>query len=234
MGREEATSRGVMYVVQEAARALDIELKGSKVAVQGFGNVGWNAARLLEQDADCSVVAVSDSRGAIHDPHGLDILEVYQHKRRNGTVLGYEGAEEMTQDDLLHLDVDVLVPAALENAIHSDNVDGIKARIVAEGANGPTTPTADGILYGKGIMVVPDILANAGGVTVSYFEWVQDLQFLFWTKEEIERKLKGIMVDAFDRVHGLSVSTNVDMRTAAYMIAMRDVARAIELRGLFP
>jgi glutamate dehydrogenase (NAD(P)+) len=233
-GREEATSRGVLFVVQEAAKALDLELKGSKVAVQGFGNVGWNAARLLEHDADCSVVAVSDSRGAIHDPNGLDILEVYQYKRRNGSVLGYEGTEEITQEDLLHLDVDVLVPAALENAIHSDNVDGIKARIVAEGANGPTTPIADDILYGKGIMVVPDILANAGGVTVSYFEWVQDLQFLFWTKEEIERKLKGIMVDAFDRVHDLSESTNVDMRTAAYMIAMRDVARAIKLRGLFP
>ena len=233
-GREEATSRGVMYVVEEGAEVLGMDLKGASVAVQGFGNVGWNASRLLEQEAGCKVVGVSDSRGGIYDPDGLDTLLVYQHKRRNGSVIGYEGAEDVTQDQLLALGVDVLVPAALENAIHSDNADDIKAKMVAEGANGPTTPAANDILFEKKKMVIPDILANAGGVTVSYFEWVQDLQFLFWTKEEIERRLKGIMVDAFHRVYDLSVSTGVDMRTAAYMIAMRDVARAIELRGLFP
>lgn len=233
-GRDEATSRGLMYVVQDAARILNIDLKSSTVAVQGFGNVGWHAARLLAYEAGCKVIAVSDSSGGILNENGLDPLEVFEHKRATGSVKDFERAENITQEELLETDCTILVPAALEDVIRKENADLIKAGIVAEGANGPTTPEADRILREKGTMVIPDILANAGGVTVSYFEWVQDLQFFFWSIEEIKKRLKDLMRSSFAAVHGVSKTQEVDLRTAAYMLALKEVVRAAEARGMFP
>ncbi|MDD1768505.1 MAG: Glu/Leu/Phe/Val dehydrogenase [Methanomassiliicoccales archaeon] len=233
-GRDEATSRGLMYVIQDAARISKIDLEKSTVAVQGFGNVGWHAARLLAYEAGCKVVAVSDSSGGILNKRGLDPFEVFEHKRKTGSVKDFNGAENITQEELLQTDCTILVPAALEDVIQKDNEDLIKARIVAEGANGPTTPEADMILHDKGTMVIPDILANAGGVTVSYFEWVQDLQFFFWSIEEIKKRLKDLMTSSFAAVHGVSKTQMVDMRTAAYILALKEVVRATETRGMFP
>ncbi|QLH75704.1 MAG: Glu/Leu/Phe/Val dehydrogenase [Methanomassiliicoccales archaeon] len=233
-GREDATSRGIMYVAQRAAKAKGLDLKGSEVVVQGFGNVGWNTARLLSKEAGCKIIAVSDSNGGILDRDGLDPVKVMEHKRHNGTVEGYGRSDKITNEELLELDCDLLVPAALENQITRANADRIKARMIVEGANGPTTPDADAILFEREIMLVPDILANAGGVTASYFEWVQDLQYLFWTVEEVNGRLKQIMDASFDKILELSRQKKVDMRTAANIIAIKDVARAIELRGLFP
>jgi glutamate dehydrogenase (NAD(P)+) len=233
-GRDEATSRGVMYVIQEAARAKGMELRGARVAVQGFGNVGWHAARLLHQEASCKVIAVSDSQGGIFDANGLDPVKVMEHKKASGTVRGYPGATSITNLELLELDCDILVPAALENVISPEVAGRIKAKIVAEGANGPTQPEADAVLFDRGIMLIPDILANAGGVTASYFEWVQDLQSFFWTNDEIKLRLKEIMVTAFANVHRIAQDKKVDMRTAAYLYSLKSVARALELRGIFP
>jgi glutamate dehydrogenase (NAD(P)+) len=233
-GRDEATSRGIMYIAQQAARRKGMEMKGASVAVQGFGNVGWNAARLLASETGCKVVAVSDSSGGVHDPNGVDPVLVMEHKKRTGSVEGYGRTQRITNEELLELECDILVPAALENQITHLNAEGIKAKVVVEGANGPTTPEADEILYQRGIMLVPDILANAGGVTASYFEWVQDLQYFFWTTEEVRQRLKVIMDDAFERVFSMAQKEKVDLRTGANMLAMREVARAIELRGLFP
>jgi glutamate dehydrogenase (NAD(P)+) len=233
-GRDVATSRGLMYVIEEAAKVKDMPLKGASVAVQGYGNVGGNAARLLSNEDGCRIVAVSDSSGGIYNPKGLELAKVDEWKEKEGELKGFKGANGISNEELLQLECDVLVPAALENQIRSDNAEKVKAKIVAEGANGPTTPDADVILREKGVMLLPDILANAGGVTVSYFEWVQDLQFLFWTVEEINERLKKIMTSSFRKVHDISVAKKVDLRTAGYMVAMSDVARAIELRGLFP
>ncbi|MDD1770332.1 MAG: Glu/Leu/Phe/Val dehydrogenase, partial [Methanomassiliicoccales archaeon] len=233
-GREEATSRGVMYVAEEAAKAKGFELKGASVAVQGFGNVGWNAARLLHQESGCRIIAVSDSTGGIYSEKGFDPVAVYEHKKKIGTVKGFTGTKDITNEELLELKCDLLVPAALENVITADNAAKIKAKFVVEGANGPTTPEADEMLFKKGVMLVPDILANAGGVTVSYFEWVQDLQFFFWTTEQIKERLKEIMTSSFKRVYDLSQAKKVDLRTAAYMLALSEVARAFELRGVYP
>ena len=233
-GREEATSRGVMYIAQEAARVKGMDLKGARVAIQGFGNVGWNAARLLHQEGGAKVIAVSDSSGGIYNEKGLDPLSVSEHKKKTGSVQNYQGARNITNEELLELDCDVLVPAALENVITKENAPRIKAKIIVEGANGPTTPEADRMLSDKGIMIMPDILANAGGVTVSYFEWVQDLQFFFWTTDQIRERLKEIMTNAFARVHEVAESKKVDHRTAAYMLALKEVARAFELRGVYP
>jgi glutamate dehydrogenase/leucine dehydrogenase len=233
-GREEATARGVMCVIQEACKAKKLDIRGATVAVQGFGNVGWNAARLLFQEAGCTVVAVSDSTGGIYDPKGLDPMRVHEFKKKGGSVVGFPGSREISNEKLLELDVDILVPAALEHVITKDNAKRIKAKIVAEGANGPTTPEADAILYKNGIMLVPDILANAGGVTASYFEWVQDLQFFFWSVDEIKERLRAIMTNAFAPVYKISKEKKVDMRTAAYILALGEVARALELRGIYP
>ncbi len=233
-GRDEATSRGIMYVAHQAARKRGLDIKGAKVVVQGFGNVGWNAARLLATEAGCKVVAVSDSNGGIHDPQGLDPVLVMEHKKRTGSVEGYGRSESISNEGLLELECDILVPAALESQITKANVERIKASIVVEGANGPTTPEADEVLWQRGVMLVPDILANAGGVTASYFEWVQDLQYFFWTTEEVKQRLKTIMDDSFERVHTAAQKAKVDMRTGANMLAIKEVARAIELRGLFP
>jgi glutamate dehydrogenase (NAD(P)+) len=234
LGRDEATSRGLMDVVEEAAKVKGLKLKGAKVAIQGYGNVGWHAARLLNEEAGCDVIAVSDSTGGIMNKHGLDPRKVYEHKRRTGTVMEYPKAVCVSNEELLEMECDILVPAALENSITDKNADNIKAIIVAEGANGPTSPAADRILSEKGIMVIPDILANAGGVTVSYFEWVQGLQHFSWSLEEIKERLKGIMVQSFSKVFSTSQLEGVDMRWAAYIVAMKEVVKVIELRGIFP
>jgi glutamate dehydrogenase (NAD(P)+) len=233
-GREEATSRGLMYCVREAMRARKLETAESTAVIQGFGNVGGNAARLLRDELGLKVTAVSDSSGGIYDPAGLDIRKVEVHKRTTGSVKGFPGAADITNRELLELDCTVLVPAALEGAIDGSNADRIKASIVAEGANGPTLPEADRILFEKGVMLIPDILANAGGVTASYFEWVQDLQFYFWNVTEVNERLNRIMTAAFNKVHSSSAEKKVDMRTGAYLLAVREVVNAIEMRGIYP
>jgi len=230
-GRREATGRGVMLVVREAAKLLGISLIGARVAVQGYGNVGSAAARLLAGQG-CRIIAVSDVRGGAYDPNGLDLAELDEYVRANGTVFGF--ATPITNADLLELDCDILIPAAVENQITAANAHRVKARIVAEGANGPTTPEADRILNERGVFVIPDILANAGGVTVSYFEWVQDLQSFFWDEEDINAKLEKVMVRAFREVVTLARSERVDLRLAAHILAVSRVAQAIRLRSIYP
>lgn len=233
-GREEATSRGLMYCVREAMAVEGLKRAGATAVVQGFGNVGWNAARLLKDELGLTITALSDSSGAILDKAGLDPVSVYEHKQRTGSVLGYPGATEISNEELLEMECTVLVPAAMENAITSANADRVKARIVAEGANGPTTPEADLVLDEKGIMLIPDVLCNAGGVTVSYFEWVQDLQFHFWSNAQIRDRLNEIMTYAFARVYATAGAKEVDMRTAAYLLAVGEVVQATKLRGIYP
>jgi glutamate dehydrogenase (NAD(P)+) len=234
IGRDEATSRGLMYITEEAAKTKEMRLKDASIAIQGFGNVGGNAARLLASEAGAKIVAVSDSHGGIYNRDGLNVASVERYKRETGSLHDYPDAKNIDNSELLELNCDILVPAALENVINEKNADRIVAKIIVEGANGPTTPKADEILQQKGIMVVPDILSNAGGVTVSYFEWVQDLQFFFWTLDEVNARLRQVMTSAYGKVNLLAHSREVDMRTAADMIAMGDVAKAIQLRGIFP
>ncbi len=233
LGRNEATGRGVMFTTLEALKTLDIPVEGATVVVQGYGNAGSVAAYLL-QDAGAQIIAVSDSKGGIFNPHGLDTRDVLRHKRETGSVIEYPGADFVTNAELLELSCDVLVPAALENQITAANADRIQAKIVAEAANGPTTPAADDILFERGIFVIPDILCNAGGVTVSYFEWVQDLQQFFWTEEEINRRMRRILVNSFNEVLQVARKKEVDMRTAAYIRAIDRVARATMIRGIYP
>ena len=233
-GRRGATSRGVMYAAFSALHEAGVDHRGVTVAVQGFGKVGGLAAQFLH-DAGCIVVAVSDWKGGVHNPRGLDPAALLKHLRAGAdTVVGYPGTEPITNDELLELDVDVLVPAALEGVIHDGNADRIRARFVVEGANGPTTPDADAVLEGNGITVVPDVLANAGGVAVSYFEWVQDLQAWFWTEDEVNDKLKVLMESAYDQVSQLAGDRGVSLRTAAQMIGVGRVAEAHRTRGLYP
>ncbi len=229
LGRNEATSRGVMYTVIEAAEHLGIDLKGAKVAVQGYGNVGYHAARLLNE-LGCKIVAVSDSKGGIYNVKGLDPEKVMEYKDKTGSVLSYEGCENITNEGILELDCDILVPAALENQITKANAGKIKAKIVAEGANGPTTPEADEILFRSGVFVIPDILANSGGVIVSYFEQVQNQMNYYWTEEEVRTKLQSTIVSAFKDVLAVAQQYNVNMRVAAYMNAVKRVADAMFLR----
>jgi glutamate dehydrogenase (NAD(P)+) len=233
LGRNEATARGTVFTLQQASRTRDLPLNGARVAIQGYGNAGSIAADLLAAEGS-TIVAVSDSSGGIHNPAGLDPAKVSAWKREHGTVVGFPGADEISNSALLEVDCDILVPAALENQITDKNADRIKARIVAEAANGPTTPEADAILYERGVFLIPDILCNAGGVTVSYFEWVQDMQSFFWTEQRINESLKEIMDQAFEAVHAMSHRHDVDMRTAAYMVAVARVAEATTLRGLYP
>ncbi len=233
-GREEATSRGVLYTTRQAAMILGLDLAKARVVIQGYGNVGYNAARLFHEEGGSKIVAVSDSRGAIRDKEGLDPLAVKAHKDETGSVAGFPGAEPITPKELLAEKADVLIPAALSGWITADNVDAVQTRIIAEGANGPTTPDADQVLFERDITVIPDILCNAGGVTVSYFEWVQSLQQFFWSLEEVKQRLEEIMVKAFDRVWEMAQEENVDMRTAAYMVAMKKIVRAYEIRGIYP
>ncbi|MBM3465690.1 MAG: Glu/Leu/Phe/Val dehydrogenase [Armatimonadetes bacterium] len=234
-GRSEATGRGCVFVIQEAAAVVGMELKGAEVVVQGFGNAGSVAAYLLH-DLGARIRAVSDSRGAIvaEDEAGLDPRKLLSYKKEHESVLGFVGTRAIRNEELLCLPCDVLIPAALENQITEEIAHGVRARIVAEAANGPTTREADKILYDKGILVLPDILANAGGVTVSYFEWVQDLQSFFWNEGQINEKLRAIMTRAFNSVHGIHQEWQTDMRTAAYILAIQRVAEATKIRGIFP
>lgn len=233
LGRLTATARGVLYVLQEAASLVKLDLSAATAAVQGFGNVGYHAARLMDE-IGVKVVAVSDVVGGVYNPKGLSIQDVYKHCRESGSVVNYPEAENISNADLLALSCDVLVPAALENQITKANAETVKARLIVEGANGPTTPFADDILQEKNVFLVPDILANAGGVTVSYFEWVQNVQKLFWTEEDINTRLHQVMKKAFQEVYTISVREKVSMRTAAYMLAIHRVASAKKLRGIFP
>jgi glutamate dehydrogenase/leucine dehydrogenase len=233
LGRNEATARGCQFTIREACEEKKIPLRGSKVVVQGFGNAGNIAAKLLHSDG-ARIMAVSDSQAGIFNGDGLDPLKVLAHKEKTGSVKGYPGADTISNEKLLELQCDILVPAALENQIHAGNADRIKAKIVAEAANGPTTPAADEVLHKNGIFVIPDILANAGGVTVSYFEWVQGLYSFFWEEEEVNQKLEKIMKRAFHEVHRTAEKHDVHMRTAAYILAVGRVAEATRLRGIFP
>ncbi len=233
LGRNEATARGTVFTLLRAGPALKIPMEGARIAIQGYGNAGSIAAELLAAEG-ATIVAVSDSTGGIYNPRGLDPAKVSAWKREHGTVVGYRSSDEVTNQEILELDCEVLVPAALENQITRANAARVKARIVAEAANGPTTPEADEILTDRGVFMIPDILCNAGGVTVSYFEWVQDMQSFFWTEERINESLKEIMDRAFDAVYTMSDNHEVDMRTAAYMVAVARVAEATTLRGLYP
>jgi glutamate dehydrogenase (NAD(P)+) len=233
LGRREATGRGIVYCVQEASSLLKIPLQGARVAVQGFGNVGSVAAALLDE-LGARVIAVSDVRGGVYHDRGLNVPRLLRHQRERKTVVGFPEAEAITNADLLTLPSDILIPAALERQITRDNAGKIQCRILAEGANGPTTPEADAILRERDIFVIPDILCNAGGVTVSYFEWVQDLQNYFWTETQINRRLKQVLIKAFREVRALAQRTQVDMRMAALMLGVGRVADGTRVRGLFP
>jgi glutamate dehydrogenase (NAD(P)+) len=232
-GRREATGRGIVYAIYQAARHLGYEIRGRKVAVQGFGNVGSVAARLLWREG-CVIVAVSDIKGGIHNPAGIDIRQLEAHVAETGSVLGFPGTESVTNEELVTLPCDILVPAAVGGQIHAANADKIKASLVAEGANGPTTPEADVILRDRGVTVIPDILANAGGVVVSYFEWVQGLQYYFWRESEITARLQEVMTRAFNRVWALGAKEGTDLRTAALMEGVKRVAEGYKVRGLYP
>jgi glutamate dehydrogenase (NAD(P)+) len=232
-GRKDATARGCLFVTEEACRVKRMSLRGSTVAVQGFGNAGATAARLFAEKK-AKIIAISDSRGGVHNSRGIDPLKAMRYKERAGTVVGMPGTSRISNDDLLTMKCDILIPAALENVITLGNAEQIKAKIVAEAANGPTTPHADEVLARKGIMLLPDILANAGGVTVSYFEWAQDLQGYFWQEGEVNDKLEFVMKRAFNAVHESTRKHRVHMRTGAYILAVGRVADATMVRGLFP
>ncbi|MEM2105697.1 MAG: Glu/Leu/Phe/Val dehydrogenase [Candidatus Bathyarchaeia archaeon] len=232
-GREEATSRGVVICAREAAERLGLKFKGATVAVQGYGNVGWNAAKIAH-DMGCKIVAVSDSAGGIYCSEGLNPRKVYEHKTKTGSVINYPKCKNISNEELLETKCDILIPAALENQITKDNANKIRAKIIVEGANGPTTPEADKILREKGVFLVPDILANAGGVTASYFEWVQNLTREHWTLEEVNRKLENVIVKAFNDVYNLMEKEKESMRTAALMLGVGRVSEAIKTLGLWP
>jgi glutamate dehydrogenase (NAD(P)+) len=232
-GRNEATARGTVFCVIEAARHLGLELPKCTVAIQGFGNAGSIAASLIENEG-ATVVAVSDSTGGIHNPAGLDIRRVIAWKKEHGTVQGFPGSTDVTNAEVLEVDCNILIPAALENQITERNAGNIKARLIAEAANGPTTPEADRILFKNSKFMIPDILCNAGGVTVSYFEWVQDLNRDHWSERVVNEKLKEIMVKAFQEVLAIARREQCDMRTAAYLLAVQRVADATAMRGLYP
>jgi glutamate dehydrogenase (NAD(P)+) len=232
-GRGGSTSRGVMYQVLSALKTMGLGVDDVSVAVQGFGKVGSGAARMLH-DQGCRIVAVSDVMGGVYNERGLDPEAIEMHKREAGTVHEFKGGDPIDNETLLELEVDVLIPAALEGVIHEANADRIRTRVLVEGANGPTTPKADRILNERGVFIVPDILANAGGVTVSYFEWVQDLQAYFWTGDEVNLRLRQIMEGSFLDVYGLSQSKGWTMRQAATGLAVQRVAEAQRVRGLYP
>jgi len=232
-GRPEATGRGVMYQILSAFKTLGMGVDDVSVAVQGFGKVGSSVAKLLH-DQGCRIIAVSDLSGGIHNERGLDPEAVVRHVRECGSVGGFPGADPIANADLLALDVDVLVPAAVEGVINESNVDRVRARLIAEGANGPTTPAADRALNERKVLIVPDVMANAGGVVVSYFEWVQDLQAFFWSEEEVNRRLRQIMEHAFLEVYGMTREKGWTMRQAATVLGVSRVAEAWRVRGLYP
>ena len=232
-GRNEATARGAVYCIVEAANHLKLDLKGAKVVVQGFGNAGSIAAQLMTAEGS-TIIAVSDSQGGIRNDAGLDVERVIKWKQEHGTVVGFPGSTAVSNKDILEIPCDVLIPAALENQITGQNAGRIQAKIGAEAANGPTTPEADATLYERGVFLIPDILCNAGGVTVSYFEWVQDLNRDHWSEAQVNAKLKEIMTRAFGETLALSLRHEVNMRTGAYLLAVDRVAQATAMRGLYP
>jgi glutamate dehydrogenase (NAD(P)+) len=232
LGRREATGRGVMITTREAARHLGIDIKAATIAVQGFGNVGSVSADLLHE-LGAKIVAVTDWKGGVYNPAGLDIEALIAWTSTHKTVAGFPKAEALDGAKIFELDVDVLIPAALENQITMQNAPKIKAKIIAEGANGPTTPDADNHLHDRGVFIIPDILANAGGVTTSYFEWVQDRYGYFWEEREVNERLERKMVEAFNRVLATSLKYKCDMRTAAYIVAISQVASVTKLRGMY-
>lgn len=233
LGRFEATGRGCMISTQLASKHLGIPLNAASVAVQGFGNVGATAAKLLSKDGS-RITGISDSKGGIYNPNGLDVQKVARHKKETGSVINFKDAENITNTELLELECDILIPAAIENQIHKMNASSVKAKMIVEGANGPTTYEAAKVLRDKGIFVVPDILANAGGLVVSYFEWVQDLQSFFWSEEEVNNQLRRVMDNAFHEVLEISQRHKVDMRDAAYILAIKRIADTMRVRGIFP
>jgi glutamate dehydrogenase/leucine dehydrogenase len=232
-GRNEATARGCWFVIRSACEVMGISMDQATVAIQGFGNAGSIAAELLSRQG-VKIIAVSDSRGGIFNRAGLRVPELLRYKVKTGSVVDFPESEPINSQAILDLQCDILIPAALENQITLENAHRIKARIVAEAANGPTTPDADAVLHERGIMVIPDILANAGGVTVSYFEWVQDLQELFWDEDDVNRRLERVMVKAFTDVHATAKKYDADMRTGAYILAIDRVATATRVRGIWP
>src|SRR4249920_2209549 len=231
-GRREATGRGVMIVARESAKHVGFDIKGARIGVQGFGNVGSVSADLLA-GIGAKIVAVSDWKGGVYNAAGLDVPALIEHTRRNKTVAGFGAAEPLTNDQLFALDLDVLIPAALENQITMANAPGIRAKIIVEGANGPTTPDAHQHLHERGIFIVPDILANSAGVTTSYFEWVQDRYGYFWSEKEVNDRLEAKMCEAFNAVLQTSLKYKVDMRTAAYIVAISRVATVTRMRGMY-
>jgi len=233
LGRAEATGRGLLYIVQEAARQFGLSLEGATVAVQGFGNVGAVAAQLLAR-AGATIVAISDSAGAVYNEHGLDIDALMPHSRDRSPLTEATGGDQITNAELLAIPVDFLVPAALEGQIHDGNAGAVRARYVVEGANGPTTPEADAILAGNGIVLIPDIVANAGGVIVSYFEWVQDLQFYFWEEDEVNERLHRVITRAYRDVSAMAERNAVSLREAAMMLGVSRVVEATRIRGIYP
>jgi glutamate dehydrogenase (NAD(P)+) len=231
-GRREATGRGVMIVARESAKHVGFDIKGARIGVQGFGNVGSVSADLLA-GIGAKIVAVSDWKGGVYNAAGLDVPALIEHTRRNKTVAGFGAAEPLTNDQLFALELDILIPAALENQITMANAPGIRARVIVEGANGPTTPDAHQHLHDRGVFIVPDILANSSGVTTSYFEWVQDRYGYFWTEKEVNDRLEAKMSEAFTAVARTATSFNVDMRTAAYILAIDRVATVTRMRGMY-
>ncbi|WP_066638318.1 Glu/Leu/Phe/Val family dehydrogenase [Desulfolucanica intricata] len=230
-GRGDATARGGMYIIREAAKVRGIKLENATVAIQGYGNAGFFAASLAKALFGCKVVAVSDSKGGIYNKEGLDPQAVYDHKQKSRSVVDFPGAENITNEELLELDVDILIPCALENVITEKNAANIKAKIVAELANGPTTPEADGILYEKDIHVLPDFLCNSGGVTVSYFEMVQNFYMYYWEEAEVQERLDKKLTSAYYAVLNAAKEYKINMRQAAYVVAVQRVADAMKLRG---
>jgi len=232
-GRLEATARGVQVITREAMRDYDMVPEDCSLVIQGFGNVGSITARLLHE-MGCKVVALSDINGGVYNPKGINIPRALRYSKEHGTLLELPDTEPVSNEDLLELPCDILIPAALENQVTLENAARIKARLIVEAANGPTTPEAEHILYDRGIIIVPDVLANAGGVTVSYFEWVQDLQRFFWAEQEINHRLEAIMVRAYQAIQYKSHEQDTNLRLGAYLLAVARVAEATELRGVYP
>ena len=232
-GRLEATGRGVMYTVREAFKTYGWKFDGATVAVQGFGNVGSITA-ITAYEMGCKVIALSDIEGGLYNPNGIDVPKLRQYRKEHGTIIGFSEADPITNADLIAMPCDCLIPAAMEDQLNRSNASTVCARMVAEGANGPTTPDADRIMNGKGIIVIPDILCNAGGVVVSYFEWVQDMQQLFWEEDDVNHRLERIMVRSFRDVNEMSQQMNIDLRTAALVLAIGRFSESTKTRGLYP
>ncbi len=233
LGRKEATARGVFVVACESARQIGLDIAGARIAIQGFGNVGGIAARLFS-DAGAKIIAVQDHTGTLYRPAGIEVLKLLEHVAQTGGIVGFTGAEPLAEDEFWELETDILIPAALEGQITEKNAPRIRTKIVVEGANGPTTPAADDILNEHGILVIPDVIANAGGVTVSYFEWVQDFSSFFWSEDEINHRLERVMREAFASIWQVALEHKVSVRTAAYIVACTRILMAREMRGLYP